>query len=293
MDSFVDFSDIRLDEMRRLYYDGRNGKGGSLLKMDQRIIECEIAYYQCFSQTAYTPDTIRFHDPNLPDMYYHNFTYIRESADPAAIATIVEREIKARRAKKAGYLNVLSGLEVDIALLSEISPTASLSTNSFYQLNTACLAQWKVISGCDIRRVDSREMVEDVLYSDLEHDKERLGRDFCERRCLRRSEVYVQEGGVDSYNCYDKGQMVGNCDLFIHKGVAKIEDFTVIPKYQRRGYGTAILRHLVHKALDVKCDIIYLVTDEEDTPKNMYQKLGFSKIGERKDMFFDLADNKA
>ena len=261
--------------------------------MHQRIIDCETEYYKCFSTAVEEADVIRFRDPLLPDMYYHNFTYIRCSADPAAAVGRIEKEIDLRRGEEAGFCNILSGLAIGAGQLKDIAYPVSLSTNGFYLFDKAYLLQMKAPPHCNIRRVDSQAMVEDALYSDLQHDEKRLGRDFCERRCLRRGKVYVQDGGVDSYNCYDNGSIVGNCDLFMHKGVAKIEDFTVIPKYQRKGYGTTILKHLIQTALDADCDTIYLVTDEEDTPKDMYVRLGFSKIGERTDLFFDLAENKA
>lgn len=259
--------------------------------MDQRIVDCETSYYQCFAQTTETADVLRLRDPLLQDMYYHNISIMKASADTTAISGIVERERAVRLGEKAGFLNILSFRAVDDSLIIEVYPEASLSLNGYYQLDISFLPLWKVRPGCTIERISSQAMVEDALYSDLQLDGERLGRDFCTRRVYRRSKVYMADEGVDSYNCYDNGQMVGNCDLFIHKGVAKIEDFTIIPQYQRQGYGTTILKYLVQKALDAQCHIIYLVTDEDDTPKQMYTKLGFYKIGERTDMFFDLTDH--
>lgn len=76
--------------------------------------------------------------------------------------------------------------------------------------------------------------------------------------------------------------------MFIDNGVAKIEDFAVIPTYQRKGYGTTILKSIIEIAIKENSHTIYLVTDEDDTAKEMYEKIGFSKIGERSDLFFKL-----
>lgn len=131
-------------------------------------------------------------------------------------------------------------------------------------------------------------MVDDILFCDLQHDEEKLGNDFCTRRCYRRGKVYISDKGVNSYVCYHNGDIIGNCDLFIYNGVAKIEDFAVIPTYQHKGYGTTILKELIDIAIKENSHTIYLVTDEDDTPKEMYQKIGFNKIGERTDLFFEL-----
>lgn len=79
---------------------------------------------------------------------------------------------------------------------------------------------------------------------------------------------------------------VGNCDLFIQDGIAKIEDFAVNLDDQRQGFGTTLLKFIIQLALNQNCHTLYLVTDEEDTAKEMYQKLGFYKIGERIEYFF-------
>lgn len=123
---------------------------------------------------------------------------------------------------------------------------------------------------------------------DCTNDEESLGKDFCTRRSYRRGKVYVSDKEVNSYICYHNGNIIGNCDLFIDNGVAKIEDFAVIPKYQRNGYGTTILKSLIDIAIKENCHLIYIVTDEEDTAKEMYQKNGFNKIGGRIDLFFKL-----
>ena len=85
---------------------------------------------------------------------------------------------------------------------------------------------------------------------------------------------------IESYICYYDGSPVGNCDLFLYDGLAKIEDFTVLPQYQHRGFGTAILKHLIGTAFDRGAGIVYLTTDEDDTPKEMYMKLGFEKVSD-------------
>jgi spore maturation protein CgeE len=100
--------------------------------------------------------------------------------------------------------------------------------------------------------------------------------------------VYLSDKSLNSYVCYHNSEKIGTCDLFLYDGIAKIEDFGIIPKHQRKGYGTTILKYLIDTAIKEDSHTIYLVTDEEDTAKEMYEKIGFTKIGEKTDLLFRL-----
>jgi len=256
--------------------------------MNNRIYNCEVEYYKCFSVANENENIIQFIDDQLKDMYYHNFTYIGKVASRAEFLEIVKNEISKRQLQGSSFCNVLinSALESLSPLLFE--KTTEISINGFYSFDVSHITSFKTINGAIVKKVTDKQRLEDVLFCDLQHDEITLGKDFCTRRCYRRGNVYLSEGGVNSYVCYYNGNIVGNCDLFLHDNVAKIEDFAVIPQYQRKGFGTTILKSLIEIAMDKNCDLIYLVTDEEDTPKEMYKKLGFSKMAERTDLFFKL-----
>ena len=107
-----------------------------------------------------------------------------------------------------------------------------------------------------------------------------MGEDFCRRRAVRKGGVHENNKNIDNYLLYHNNKLIATCELFIKNKVAKIEDFGVLEKYQRIGYGTTLLKHVVCKALGNGVETIFLDTDEEETAKEMYIKLGFSKIFE-------------
>jgi ribosomal protein S18 acetylase RimI-like enzyme len=88
--------------------------------------------------------------------------------------------------------------------------------------------------------------------------------------------------------CYYKETPIGNCELMLNNEIAKMEDFNILKKYQRMGFGTSVIKHLLNEANQKKVDIVYLITDNEDTAKEMYTKCGFKKAGEKIELFFDL-----
>ncbi|HSQ87542.1 GNAT family N-acetyltransferase [Romboutsia sp.] len=257
-------------------------------KLNQRILECEIEYYKCFSKYDENDDIIRFRDNQLPDMYYHNYTYIKKAMEEKKLLSIIENEISLRLLESSHFCNIILNSVVNDSLLSILEYKPQLSITGYYSFNISNFSNLNNLDSCTIKKVINQEMVEDILFCDLEHDEKKLGKDFCTRRCYRRGKVYTSDKGVDSYVCYHNGNIIGSCDLFIHNGVAKIEDFAVRPKYQRKGYGTSILKALIGTSIKENCHTIYLVTDEDDTPKEMYEKIGFHKVGERTELFLKL-----
>lgn len=75
--------------------------------------------------------------------------------------------------------------------------------------------------------------------------------------------------------------------MFLNDNVAKIEDFDVAPEMQRKGFGTTILKEMVLIAIEHGAKIIYLITDNDDTAKDMYKKCGMIKVGEKTELIYN------
>ncbi|MHB1153864.1 MAG: GNAT family N-acetyltransferase [Eubacteriales bacterium] len=258
------------------------------MKQDDKINICETEYYKCFSEAIVLNNIIRFRDEKLKDMYSHNFTYFKKIEPAAELQKNIEDEISLRISEGSDFCNISIICGTDKLMLPVFKYTPQISVNGFYVFDILQADKLETVKNASVEKVTNKKMLDDILYCDLQNDEERLGKDFCTRRCYRRGEVYLTGEGVNSYICYHESKVIGNCDLFIHNGTAKIEDFAVIHQYQRKGYGTTILKTLIDKAMNKKCDIIYLVTDEEDTAKEMYKKLGFHKVAEKIDLFFKI-----
>lgn len=255
---------------------------------NEKIINCEIEYTKCFS-TVYEDDNIlRFRDDVIKDMYHHNYTYFKSPYKELKMRSLMEEEIAVRRAEKGDFCDIKVNSKLNPAILGYIKYPSEVTTFGFYSFRIGRFDTLPEVDGVEVKQVTSIDNVEDILFCDLKADEARLGRDFCIRRCYRRGQVYILETGVNAYVAYKNGEIIGCCDLFIHDGVAKIEDFSIIEAYQRKGYGTTLLKAMIGKALEAACHTIYLVTDEDDTAREMYLKLGFDKIGEMKQIHFSI-----
>jgi spore maturation protein CgeE len=249
-------------------------------KLLEKIQSCEETYKKCFSRNYETDVVVRYRDDNLKDMYNHNFTYIKKALPSNRLKELIEEETAINKGENKDFLRLTMDEMPGVDFLEESAGKLSLEHYGFYSYSLMKSPDWNVLKGYEIKIVQSSSMVEDLVTMDVTVDSERCGEDFCCRRARRKGKVYLSDETLYSYVCYNSGLPVGKCDLYLHEGTAKIEDFEVLPDYQRRGVGTTVLKYLIDQALNGGANTIYLVADEDDTPKEMYLKLGFDKVGE-------------
>lgn len=257
--------------------------------VNSKIIDCEIAYTKCFSKIEETKEVIRFSDEQLEDMYYHNYSYVKSDVNGEKLKKIIKDEINFRLKIKKDFCNIVLNSIIKGFDVEDIPYRDSITTIGYYVFDNSKLSKLKVRDEVVVKKINNKEMLKDNLYCDLKNcEEDGVDEEFSVKRAERRSEVYLSEEGVDSYICYYKEKPIGICDLFINKDVAKIEDFSIIKEYQRKGFGTTFIKSLIEIALNKNCTTCYVATYEDETAKEMYEKIGFNKIGEKNDLFFQL-----
>jgi ribosomal protein S18 acetylase RimI-like enzyme len=68
--------------------------------------------------------------------------------------------------------------------------------------------------------------------------------------------------------------------LFSDGRVAQIEDVVTLRDYRRRGLARAALTLALDAAIDMGHELVFLVADADDWPKDLYSQLGFDPVGE-------------
>lgn len=71
------------------------------------------------------------------------------------------------------------------------------------------------------------------------------------------------------------GRLVGTVGLALHRGVGAIVSVGTLPDARRRGVGATLVVDMVDRARSAGADLIYLIARADDSPKDMYRKLGF------------------
>jgi len=257
-------------------------------KINEKISSCEAAYISCFSECYENDQIMRYRDSQLKDMYNHNFTYIKKILSIDALQQIIKYEISLNQQENKDFFKITIDEMPDEKCFEGYDGKMEIEHNGKYVYMPMKSPDWNTLNGYEIRKIADSSMVEDLVSLDLIHDSGSCGEEFCYRRARRRGRVYLSEIPLESYICYYNGVPVGNCDLFLYDNTAKIEDFAVLPEYQRHGIGTTILKFMIDTALSKGAEMIYLTADEDDTPKEMYKKLGFEKSGDLYALFLKL-----
>lgn len=76
-----------------------------------------------------------------------------------------------------------------------------------------------------------------------------------------------------------EGEIVAWTDLYVAEGVAQVEDVATLPEHRGRGYATAAVLRAAEEGRKAGADLVFLVADDEDWPKELYRRLGFDEVG--------------
>ena len=91
------------------------------------------------------------------------------------------------------------------------------------------------------------------------------------------------------YSCWvleDEGEIVGYGLLSVAANEAHILNLCIKPEKQRQGLGRRMMEHLIEQAKKLMTHSVYLeVRVSNHGAFDLYQKLGFSVIGHRKDYY--------
>jgi ribosomal protein S18 acetylase RimI-like enzyme len=75
------------------------------------------------------------------------------------------------------------------------------------------------------------------------------------------------------------GEIVAWTDLYLGRGVGQIEDVATLPEHRGKGYATAVVLRAFEEARQAGAELVFLVADDEDWPKDLYARLGFDPVG--------------
>lgn len=75
------------------------------------------------------------------------------------------------------------------------------------------------------------------------------------------------------------GEIVSWADLYVAQGIAQVEDVATKEEHRGKGYASAVVLRAAEEGRAAGADLVFLVADGDDWPKELYARLGFDTIG--------------
>lgn len=75
------------------------------------------------------------------------------------------------------------------------------------------------------------------------------------------------------------GAVASYGDLYLDGKIAQVEDVATVPEQRGHGYASAVVLRAVAEARAAGAELVFLVADAEDWPRELYRRLGFDEIG--------------
>ncbi|MCT8138075.1 GNAT family N-acetyltransferase [Anaerobacillus sp. CMMVII] len=249
-----------------------------------KLMQMEVEYVKNFSKVIETDHALLFIDEAIPDMYTHNYVFYQSAK---GLVEYIENELRNQETKDKGFFRIETPYPISEDLLEKLSIKPEVCIYDFMWINTVNHENIGGNPNCSILNADTKKVIEDGIRVDIQANTDGMGLDFAERRIIRKALAYNDlEKAVQLFVCYSEGIPIGNIEYMPFNEIVKLEDFNILEDYQKKGFGTSVLKHLVAKAFNEGIDYAYLITEQTDTAKEMYKKCGFEKVGEKTELMF-------
>ena len=250
-------------------------------------MDAELEYVRCFSKEIKTKEFSRFWDNDLDDMYAYNLTVVQDYLSIEDINNIISKEFKHSKSLGKEFLVIeINGDSSDEFLCNLKLKPSSVDKLYYMSIPTIEYKNMKFNEECKIEEVKTKGKFQEMIKLSILDNGSNWGEEFSEDRIRRKVKAYKADNSLKAFLSYKDTTPMGSCELLRHNKVAKIEDFGVSEKYQRKGFGTTILRDMLKRANESEAEIAYVITDSKDTANDMYKKCGFKKVGEKTQLIF-------
>jgi GNAT superfamily N-acetyltransferase len=75
------------------------------------------------------------------------------------------------------------------------------------------------------------------------------------------------------------GEIASYCELYSDGRTAQIENVLTLDRFRKRGLARATVSRTLQEARYSGHDLVFLIADRDDWPKELYGKLGFEEVG--------------
>ena len=246
----------------------------ALMDEISRIRKAERSFKMLFSQKcAFSEHLEKWQDDDLYDMYDHN-QFVPLLDDPTDKE--LEQAIAYQHQLGRGFLKIDTREKLDEALTERFSLEKCCTETMLLQNKQENIEAWKCNPDVIIHDSASSDVLADLLQIDIETFASDYGEDFIRRRDARYVKKAMETPGFHYYVAYLDRKVAGSCYACAIDGYVVMDALVVREAFRKRYVATTLMKHIASQFKEE----MFLHADADDTPKEMYRKMGFETVDE-------------
>ena len=246
----------------------------ALMDEISRIRKAERSFKMLFSQKcAFSEHLEKWQDDDLYDMYDHN-QFVPLLDDPTDKE--LEKAVAYQRQLGRGFLKIDTREKLDEALTERFSLEECCTETMLLRNKQKNIEAWKCNPDVVIHDSASSDVLADLLQIDIETFASDYGEDFIRRRDARYVKKAMETPGFHYYVAYLDGKVAGSCYACAIDGYVVMDALVVREAFRKRYVATTLMKHVASQFKEE----MFLHADADDTPKEMYRKMGFETVDE-------------
>ena len=246
----------------------------ALMDEISRIRKAERSFKMSFSQKcAFSEHLKKWQDDDLYDMYDHN-QFVPLLDDPTDKE--LEQAIAYQRQLGRGFLKLDTREKLDEALTERFSLEECCTETMLLRNKQKNIEVWKCNPDVVIHDSAYSDVLADLLQIDIETFASDYGEDFIRRRDARYVKKAMETQGFHYYVAYLDGKTAGSCYACAIDGYVVMDALVVREAFRKRYVATTLMKHIASQFKEE----MFLHADADDTPKEMYRKMGFETVDE-------------
>ena len=244
----------------------------ALMDEISRIRKAERSFKMLFSQKCVFSEHLeKWQDDDLYDMYDHN-QFVPLLDDPTDKE--LEKAVAYQRQLGRGFLKIDTREKLDEALTERFSLEECCTETMLLRNKQKNIEAWKCNPDVVIHDSASSDVLADLLQIDIETFASDYGEDFIRRRDARYVKKAMETQGFHYYVAYLDRKPAGSCYACAIDGYVVMDALVVREAFRKRYVATTFMKHIASQFKEE----MFLHADADDTPKEMYRKMGFETV---------------
>jgi predicted GNAT family N-acyltransferase len=104
--------------------------------------------------------------------------------------------------------------------------------------------------------------------------------DITREQLLEHARIFGSSGARERcYTVRAGGEVVAWAKLWTRDGMAQVEDVVCLAEHRGNGYGRDVVAAATRTALAEDAELVFIVADADDWPKDLYRRLGYEPVG--------------